>query len=175
MRVLILVGSGDAESHSLHLAQAIESDLQQQQVDTKLINLVESNLPLFNRTVERNDTYDPVTRQFLDDSAEADAYVWVTPIYHNSFSGILKNALDWQHSKFPNKVVGLASHGGHRSPQAVDHLMHVVRAQHGIAARTRVCTEDGDYDGDLNLADASIIERVRDLTVELIALTKKLA
>lgn len=175
MKVLILIGSGDANSHSLQLGRHIEEALIAKGATTKLVNLVESDIPLFNRSIERNNSYNPITQQFLNDSATADAYIWVTPIYHNSFSGILKNALDWQHSKFPNKVVGLASHGGHRSPQAVDHLMHIVRAQHGIAARTRVCTEDGDYDEQLAIKEPTIIDRIEAMASEVIELVTKLA
>lgn len=174
MNILLLVGSGDTNSHSLHLAQAIEAKLKESGATTELINLVESKIPLFNRAAEREDSYDDVTREFLAKSEAADAYVWVTPIYHNSFSGILKNALDWQHSKFPNKIVGMASHGGHRSPQAVDHLMHIARAQHGIAIRTRVCTEDGDYDENLNITEETILNRIDAFAEELLALTVQL-
>lgn len=174
MNILLLIGSGDTDSHSLHLGQTIKEVLEQKGATTELINLAESGLPMYNRAVERDDSYDDITRDFLAKSEAADAYVWVTPIYHNSFSGILKNALDWQHSKFPNKIVGLASHGGHRSPQAVDHLMHIVRAQHGIAARTRVCTEDGDYNESLAIIEATIIERINSLADEVITLVQKL-
>lgn len=129
MKALILVGSGDASSHSLSLGRAIEAELKALNVETELINLIEYGLPLFDRGVERADAYDEKTRSFLEKSYAANAFVWVTPIYHNSFSAILKNALDWQHTKFPGKVVGLASNGGGRSPQAVDQLMMVARAQ----------------------------------------------
>lgn len=171
MNILLLVGSGDTNSHSLHLAQAIEAKLRESGATTEVVNLLETGLPIYDRAVERDDTYDDVTRNFLSKSEAADAFVWVTPIYHNSFSGILKNALDWQHSKFPNKIVGLASHGGGRSPQAVDHLMHVARAQHGISVRTRVCTQDGDYDEELNITEPMIQKRIADFSAELLALT----
>ncbi len=174
MNILLLVGSGDTNSHSLHLAQAIEAKLRESGATTEVVNLLETGLPIYDRAVERDDTYDDVTRNFLSKSEAADAFVWVTPIYHNSFSGILKNALDWQHSKFPNKIVGLASHGGGRSPQAVDHLMHIVRAQHGISVRTRVCTQDGDYDEELNITEPMIQKRIADFSAELLTLAVQL-
>lgn len=174
MNILLLVGSGDTNSHSLHLAQAIEAKLRESGATTEVVNLLETGLPIYDRAVERDDTYDDVTRNFLSKSEAADAFVWVTPIYHNSFSGILKNALDWQHSKFPNKIVGLASHGGGRSPQAVDHLMHIVRAQHGISVRTRVCTQDSDYDEELNITESMIQKRIADFSAELLTLAVQL-
>lgn len=167
MNILLLVGSGDANSHSLHLGQAIEAELKKHGANTELINLVEYDLPLYNRTVERNNAHSEKTQEFLAKSRAADAFVWITPIYHNSFSAILKNALDWQHPKFPDKVVGMASHGGGRSPQAVDQLMTVARAQHGVTARIRVCTQDSDYDENLTIAEPIIQQRITDFAEEI--------
>lgn len=82
--------------------------------------------------------------------------------------------MDWQHTKFPGKVVGLASNGGNRSPQAVDQLMPIARVQHLISARTRVCADNDDFDENKNLASADIIERINDFSTELIELTKAL-
>lgn len=174
MNILLLAGSGFADSHTLHLAQAIQASLDKAGANTELINLIEQPMPLYNMQTERDDAYNEITRDFLNKSEAADAFVWVTPIYHNSFSGILKNALDWQHSKFPGKVVGMASHGGGRSPQAVDQLLMVARAQHGISVRIRVCTQKTDFDENLNITEPMIIDRIATFTDELVSLTKKI-
>lgn len=171
---MILVGSADKDSHSLHLGQAIKKELSDQEVE--IINLVEYGLPLYSRLIERENAFDEKTRSFLDKSLEMDAFVWVTPIYHNSFSAMLKNALDWHHStKFPGKVVGIASNGGNRSPQAADQLTLVARSQHMITIPTRVCTdENADYDYELNIVDESIKERIKKFANELVSVAKSL-
>lgn len=174
MKVLILVGSGDTRSHSYGLGEAIGDRLAELGAKIEIINLVESGLPLYDRSVERAKAHDNKTKTFLDKSYEADAFVWVTPIYHNSFSSTIKNALDWQHTKFPGKVVGLASNGGNRSPQALDQLMVVARAQHLITARVRVSTQEDDYDKDLNLNNPDMLARVKEFSEELVGLTKKI-
>ena len=175
MKIMILAGSADANSHSLHLAQAIQNELQALGQTPELINLIEYGLPLYNRAIERENSYDKKTRSFLDKSLEMDAFVWVTPIYHNSYSAMLKNALDWHHStKFPGKVVGIASNGGNRSPQAADQLTLVARSQHLLTIPTRVCTdEDVDYDENLNIISESILERVKKFAYELVDITSK--
>ena len=173
MKVLILVGSGDVKSHSLGLGRTIRDKLKSDGIETELINLIESGLPLYDRSIERTDHYDKTTRAFLEKSYLADAFVWVTPIYHNSFSSTLKNALDWQHTKFPGKVVGLASNGGHRSPQAVDQLMLVARAQHLVSGRIRVCTDSSDYDDTLGIKAPDILARITDFCDELVFLTQR--
>jgi NAD(P)H-dependent FMN reductase len=173
MKFLLLVGSGDVASHSYGLGKAIQAQLIADGAECELINLSEYGLPLYTRGVERDKKWDNKTQAFLDKSYAADGFVWVTPIYHNSFSGILKNALDWQHSKFPDKVVGFASNGGNRSPQAVDQLMLVARAQHLHSARVRICTQESDFDDDKQLTEPAMLARTKEFCDELVSLAKK--
>lgn len=170
-KILILVGSGDVESYSLGLGNAIAKELKKMNAESEILNLIEYGLPLYNRLIERSRAYNIKTKMFLEKSYQADAFIWITPIYHNSFSGILKNALDWQHTEFPGKVVGFASNGGNRSPQAADQLMLVARAQHLLSTRVRVCTQESDYDADRNLTDQKIKKRVEDFCQEILKLT----
>lgn len=173
MKILLIVGSGDVGSHSLGLAEAIEAQLVKDGAETEIINLADYKLPLYYRLTERQDAYDEKTRQFLDKSYAADGFVWVTPIYHNSFSGLLKNALDWQHTKFPHKAVGFASNGGNRSPQAVDQLMLIARAQHLHSVRVRVCAQESDFDDTKQVNSPEILSRIKDFCQELIDLTER--
>lgn len=174
MKVLILVGSADTDSHSLHLGQVIKKELESHGAETELINLIEYRLPLYDRRIERENTYDENTRAFLEKSLSVDAFVWVTPIYHNSFSSTLKNALDWHHStKFPGRVIGLASNGGNRSPQAVDQLMLVARSQGLVTVPTRVCTDESDYDNRLEITNPAILDRIKKFSQELADVTQK--
>jgi azobenzene reductase len=175
MKILIIVGSADENSHSLHLGLAIEKELNSLKQQTTLINLIEYGLPLYGRRIERAGLHDDKTKEFLEISKKMDAFVWITPIYHNSYSAILKNALDWHHStKFPGKVVGLASNGGHRSPQAADQLMLVARSQGMITIPTRVCTDESDYSDVLNIQDESIKDRIKKFCNELVNFTEHL-
>lgn len=172
---MILVGSADLNSHSLHLGQAIQKELIALSQEVEFINLVEYELPLYVRSIERENTFNEHTRSFLDKSLEMDAFVWVTPIYHNSYSAMLKNALDWHHSlKFPGRIVGMASNGGNRSPQAADQLTLVARSQHMMTIPTRVCTDDADYDENLNIANDSIKERIKKFASELVEIIEKI-
>lgn len=173
---MILVGSADVDSHSLHLGQAINAELRALGQDIEFINLVDYGLPLYDRSIERQNSFDEKTRSFLDKSLEMDAFVWITPIYHNSYSSMLKNALDWHHStKFPGRVVGLASNGGNRSPQAADQLTLVARSQQMLTIPTRVCTsEKEDYDENLNISSEEIQQRINKFAQELVDVTKRI-
>ncbi len=175
-KVIILVGSGTVKSRSLSLAGNISEVLKSKGLEVELIDLLQLQLPAYNVTTEANKSYDPKTQEFLDKSKAADGWVWVTPVYHNSYSSILKNALDWQHFYFDHKVLGVASHAGpSRSPQAGDQLLLVARAQHFVPIPNRVFTENNDYDDDKQLVSQEIKDRIETFAVEFKTFIGKLA
>ncbi|SFR58493.1 NADPH-dependent FMN reductase [Halogeometricum limi] len=61
---------------------------------------------------------------------EADALILGTPVYHGSYSGVLKNALDYcGFDEFDGKTVGLLAVAGGGFPvTALEHLRSVCRA-----------------------------------------------
>lgn len=158
-KVIVLVGSGTRGSRSLSLGNNIADRLRDAGAQAEVIDLVEVNLPPFDAATEHNQTYDAKTREFLDKSRQANGWVWVTPVYHNSYSSLLKTALDWQHWFFDGKVLGLASHAG-RNPIAMSQLLMIARAQHFVTIPTWISTQNSDYDDDKNLVNADIRERI---------------
>lgn len=176
MKVCILVGSSDRKSHSQGLGEAIQNKLLEAGVEAQLLNLIDQQFPLYDRALERSGEYPQVINDFLELSQQMDAFVWVTPIYHNSYSAMLKNSIDWQHKmKFHGKVLGLASNGGGRSPQAVDQLMAVARSQGYIVVPKRVCTDESDYSTDLEIENDSIKQRIEDFCTQLVDVTQRIA
>jgi NAD(P)H-dependent FMN reductase len=54
--------------------------------------------------------------------AAFDGYVFVTPEYNHSTSGVLKNALDYLYNEWNNKAAAFVSYGGVGGARAVEHL-----------------------------------------------------
>jgi NAD(P)H-dependent FMN reductase len=54
--------------------------------------------------------------------AEFDGFVFVTPEYNHSTSGVLKNALDYVYTEWNNKAAAFVSYGGAGGARAVEHL-----------------------------------------------------
>lgn len=103
-------------------------------------------------------------------AARADAAVLATPVYHGSYSALLKNALD--HLKgdaLAGRPVGLIAAGGgpRGAGTACDQLRTVVRALGGWAAPTHVATTAADLvpGPPLDFLD----RRLADLTAELMS------
>ena len=95
---------------------------------------------------------------------EADAIVLGTPMYHGSYSGVLKNALDHcGFDEFENKTVGLLAVSGGAFPiTALEHLRSVCRAlnawvlpHQAAVPRSHSAFENGEF------VEAKTAERVR--------------
>jgi NAD(P)H-dependent FMN reductase len=128
----------------------VEGLLRKRGAGTYLWDLFSEPLPILNPKYHRNPHINKfeVVRRFARLAEFADAFVWGTPVYHNSFSGILKNALDnLNPQQFRNKPVALISNGGVRSgTEPCDQLRIVVHGLLAIAIPTQVVTVDSDFE-----------------------------
>ncbi len=123
---------------------------------------------------------DPEAARLFRLAETADAYLLASPVYHNSYSGVLKNALDYLTLRdLRYRPVALASHGG-RSTQAVDHLRIAVRGLLGVAIPAQVCTAEADFteavgaDGLFTVTDGDIQARIARQAEELLLFAKHL-
>jgi NAD(P)H-dependent FMN reductase len=62
------------------------------------------------------------TRQWAEKIASFDGFVFVTPEYNHSTSGVLKNAIDFLYAEWNNKAVGFVSYGAVGGARAAEHL-----------------------------------------------------
>ncbi|MEU9207081.1 NAD(P)H-dependent oxidoreductase [Streptomyces sp. NPDC048415] len=66
------------------------------------------------------------TKKWAETIASFDGFVFVTPEYNHSTSGVLKNAIDYLYNEWNNKAAGFVSYGGVGGARAVEHLRLVV-------------------------------------------------
>jgi NAD(P)H-dependent FMN reductase len=62
------------------------------------------------------------TRAWAAKIAEFDGYIFVTPEYNHSTSGVLKNALDYLFAEWNDKAAGFVSYGSLGGARAIEHL-----------------------------------------------------
>jgi NAD(P)H-dependent FMN reductase len=173
-QILLISGSVRQYSYTYFLTEAIAEALRERGVTTSHWNLGKKPLPIADPAFHSNPTqhFDSTVRELVKIATVCDAFVFASPIYHNSYSGVLKNALDFLTiNHFQNKPVGLLGHGGNRSTQAVDHLRIVVRGLLGVAIPTQICTAQQDYDevggNNYKLKSEDILQRIQRFTSEL--------
>jgi NAD(P)H-dependent FMN reductase len=126
----------------------------------EVLDLREYDLPPLDPDRDDHGDSDAVVRRVR----AADAVLLGTPMYHGSYSGVLKNALDHcGFDEFEGKTVGLLAVAGGGFPvTALDHLRSVCRALDAWVLPHQVAlpSVSSQFDGD-ELVDDSLDERVR--------------
>lgn len=178
-RILLIAGSAERHScvrASLDILADIFSELGAQ---PQLWDLTEQTLPLFLADQQTPFLRDemPSVRDFLQIADQAEAFVLGSPIYHNSFSGILKNALDMLSPRhFYHKPVALVSNGSNDRTASLpcEHLRSVVKGLSTVAIPTQMVTFSTDFltiGNQRMLANSSLLERFKHLARELLYFT----
>lgn len=132
-----------------------------------LLDLREYDLPPLDPSQDEQGDSAAVTRRLR----EADAIVLGTPMYHGSYSGVLKNSLDHAgFDEFEGKTVGLLAVSGGAFPiTTLDHLRSVCRAldawvlpYQAAVPRSSAAIADGEF------TDESLADRVETLGTRVV-------
>jgi len=134
--LLVFAGSTRAQSHNRRLAQVAADLAREAGAPVTHIELADFELPLYNADLEARGT--PAAAIRLKELFHAHpAWVICSPEYNGSYTGLLKNTIDWVSSPvkgdpawgdglkpFAGKVVGLlsASPGGLGGLRSLSHL-----------------------------------------------------
>jgi azobenzene reductase len=173
-RVLLISGSVAPTAHTRMLVLTVAAALRLGGVQPDLLDLRATPLPIadpaYHEAPERHP--DPVIRDLAQRASAAGGFVLGSPVYHNSYSGVLKNCLDHLGIRqFAGKPVALVAHGGGiRNFQPCDHLRIVVRGMHGNAIVPQVVTTDADYaqqSGRHVIVERAVLRRITDLAEHL--------
>ncbi len=129
LKVAVIIGStrpgrnGEAVARWVHNVAAKRTDAEFELVDLKDFDLPHLDEPMPAMTGQYSR---PHTRKWAAKIASFDAYVFVTPEYNHSTSGVLKNAIDFLYSEWNNKAAGFVSYGIGGGSRAVEHLRLVM-------------------------------------------------
>lgn len=94
MKALIFTGALERreDSTSGRLSDYLRNELQDLGVPTNIFKIADSGIPLFDITLPNTpNAVEVMNIQFR----EADIHIWLTPLYHGSMTGAMKNCLDW--------------------------------------------------------------------------------
>ncbi|MDS0221615.1 NAD(P)H-dependent oxidoreductase [Haloarcula sp. S1AR25-5A] len=134
---------------------------------TELLDLREFDLPVFD--ADQREAGDAVA--FADSIHAADSILLGTPVYHGSYSGVLKNALDYcGFDEFEHKTVGLLAVAGGGFPiTALEHLRSVCRALNcWVIPHQAAVPKARNHIADGRITDADIEKRVAKLGEEAV-------
>jgi NAD(P)H-dependent FMN reductase len=113
---------------------------QRDDADFELIDLADYPLPHLDEPLP------PTMGNYQNEHTKAwgakisgfDGFVFVTPEYNHSTSGVLKNALDYLYAEWNNKAMGVVSYGVVGGARAAEHLRLVAGELQMADVRTNV-------------------------------------
>jgi FMN reductase len=162
VKVLGICGSTRAGSRTKILVETVLETAQEAGADTKLLDLRDVKLPVFEA---RHDPYYnlPEVKQIVEQAEWADAFILGTPEYHGGISGALKNWMDFLYHELSGKLCAVVSAsaggGGVTSILATKQSFAYC---HGFSLPFHAGTRRGDFEG-----DELVNEKVRDRLVRL--------
>ena len=123
--LLAVAGSLRAGSFTRRALEIASEGVRQAGGELNTLDLAEPRIPLF----DDSGSADPAAARLKSLVRGCDALLVATPVYHDSYSGVLKNAIDYLYDELADKVVALISVGGGKTGhgQALEHLRAVFR------------------------------------------------
>jgi FMN reductase len=146
-------------------------------LELKLLKGTDLAFPLFNPETAYADPPKAVSN-FVQLCAEASGFLWISPAYHGTISGLLKNALDYldllRSAKTPflaGKPVGIISVGSGtiaavNAANTMIYVAHALRAQ-VLPNVMPVCLADQRFSGQAHCHDEELTRRLHNLGREL--------
>jgi len=176
VKIVGLAGSLRPASYSQQALRIVMERVEALGAEVEILDLRQLNLPF----CDGGDEYPnyPDVGKLRKAVFEADGVILVTPEYHGSLSGILKNALDlmgFEH--FSGKVTGLMSVlGGQPNSNALNDMRTIMRWIHAWTIPEQVAIGQvwKAFDQDGNLQDENLSKRIDAFAQSLIENTQKL-
>jgi NAD(P)H-dependent FMN reductase len=129
LKIAIILGSTRPGRHGKAVADWVVQQAQGRNGATyELVDLLDFPLPHLDEPLP------PAMGQYQNDHTKAwaakidqyDGFVFVTPEYNHSTSGVLKNAIDFLQAEWNNKAAALVGYGAVGGARAVEHLRGVL-------------------------------------------------
>lgn len=153
MDIVILGGSVRKNRKSINVCLHLEEQLSELGIKVDLMDMTENPLPIFEDDVEEHPEIVKSVEKISARLENADALIFVTPEYNGSFSGVLKNTLDYFWAEFARKPIGVAavSSGKMGGINASIQLQHVILSLGAYALPTKLLVPDVENTFDQNL------------------------
>lgn len=176
VRFVGIAGSLRPDSYSQQALNLVGQRLEALGAEVEILDLRSLNLPFCDGGKDYSDYPDVARLQAA--FKQADGLVLVTPEYHGSVSGVLKNALDlMSFDEFTGKVAGLVSIlGGQSNSNALNDLRIILRWVHAWVIPEQVAIGQAwqAFGPDGKLQDQKLSQRFDEFAQSLYVNTQKL-
>ena len=171
VRVVALCGSLSSKSQTRKACNIALAGAEQAGATTRLIDLREYELVFCNGGEDESSQPDDVAR-LREDVGAAQGLILGTPLYHGSFSGVLKNAIDLMgFDEFEGKMVGLigVAGGSVGVSNALTGLRTIGRTLHAWVVPQQCAVPEAwkHFDDDGSANDQAIENRLREVGAQV--------
>ncbi len=129
MNIVVILGSVRIGRETHRVAKYLTEKLKAKaSAEVHLVDLIDYPLPIMAETYGKLEELPEGLIELQQLLQKADAMVWVSPEYHGSCTGALKNMLDYFWAEFHRKPIGVAAAasgkmGGINASTAMQHLV----------------------------------------------------
>lgn len=176
VKIVGIAGSLRTDSYSQLALRLAAQRVSALGAEVEILDLREMNLPFCDGGDEYPDY--PDVEKLRKAFHDADGLILVTPEYHGSISGVLKNALDlMSFDQLAGKVAGMISIlGGQSNSNALNNLRVIMRWVHGWVIPEQIAIGQAwkAFDQDGKLLDEKLSQRFDQFAQSLVDNTQKL-
>lgn len=176
VKIVGFAGSLRSDSYSQQALRIAADRISALGAEVEILDLREMNLPFCDGGKDYPEY--PDVERLRQAVRQADGVVMVTPEYHGSVSGVLKNALDLMgFEEFTDKVTGFISVlGGQPNSNALNDLRTIARWVHAWTIPEQVAIGQAwkAFDAEGNLVDEALSKRLDAFARSLVDNTQKL-
>ena len=143
MKVLGVASSMRESSYGTRTLRIVLDAAQKYEARTRLLDLRIVTMPMYNPDSSMQSSKE--IQKVTDDVNWADAFVLVSPDYHGSMSGSIKNFLDYYWEEFAGKIFGYICTSHEKGLTVLDQMRTAVRQCYGWSLPYSISV-NGEYD-----------------------------
>jgi FMN reductase len=160
-RILVVSGSARQDSNVHELVRIAAETAEGAGAEIQVVRLHELALPVMRHGDLDQDSLAAV-KTIRAGADWADGFILVTPEYHGSMSGCLKNWFDFLYAELAGKFAGvLAVTGGGGGDMSITAVKTSFSWCHGFTLPYHAAARGADFGPDGALANPSVLDRVR--------------
>src|SRR3954469_18313300 len=139
-RIGVILGSTRPGRKGAQVADWVMEHARRSDATFELIDLADYPLPHLDEPLppSMGQYQNAHTHQWAATIASYDGFIFITPEYNHSTSGVLKNALDYLYGEWNNKAMGVVSYGAVGGARAGEHLRLIAGELQMADVRTNV-------------------------------------
>jgi NAD(P)H-dependent FMN reductase len=171
LNILGVAGSMRKDSFGTKILKIVLDIASKYEAETSLLELRKANLPLFNPDLS---TQSDINMQKATDQVNwADAFVLVSPDYHGSMSGSMKNFLDYYWEEFAGKTFGYICTSHEKGLTVMDQMRTTVRQCYGWSLPYGISVNGSeDFNEEREIINNLLNKRLKMLARDLVVYSK---